>query len=399
MNQAGLLRPIKIDYHYDMKNVHLVRLFILIGLAFCWFISSILPASAIEYGGFGGRPAYPRPDNPRTESIFIHTLDLGTVKNEGVIVLNNTAERKTLMLYTADSTPSTGGGFACKQFSEPKDDVGAWIRLKKTEVILNPGVNEIVPFTISVPKTASVGEHNGCVLIQEKKPSAIGQGGVSLSIRTGLRVVVTIPGEISRNLEIAGFTVTPKNSDFILYPQVKNTGNVSIDADVQVATKYFFGLTLAQSGGKYPILRGETANWNFELKKPFWGGWYRSAFTVFYDGDLGAGVGVSSGKALTRLISPEVWFFSFPDPFALIIESIVILLIAAAIWFAAQARRKKILIKKTWVNFEIKSGDNINSLSNRFGVTWQLLASVNKLKPPYVLQSGKQIKVPPFVKD
>lgn len=34
-----------------------------------------LSVEAIEYGGFGGRPAYPRADNPRTESIFIHTLE------------------------------------------------------------------------------------------------------------------------------------------------------------------------------------------------------------------------------------------------------------------------------------------------------------------------------------
>ena len=37
---------------------------------------------AIEYGGFGGRPAYPRADNPRTESIFIHTLEPGAIQKE-----------------------------------------------------------------------------------------------------------------------------------------------------------------------------------------------------------------------------------------------------------------------------------------------------------------------------
>jgi hypothetical protein len=38
--------------------------------------------SAIEYGGFGGRPAYPREDNARTESIFIHTLEPGITQKE-----------------------------------------------------------------------------------------------------------------------------------------------------------------------------------------------------------------------------------------------------------------------------------------------------------------------------
>lgn len=49
----------------------------------CTFFMSFSPALyAIEYGGFGGRPAYPRADNDRTESIFIHTLEPGSEKAE-----------------------------------------------------------------------------------------------------------------------------------------------------------------------------------------------------------------------------------------------------------------------------------------------------------------------------
>ncbi len=55
----------------------------------------------------------------------------------------------------------------------------------------------------------------------------------------------------------------------MLRPQVKNTGNVSIDADVSVVTRYFFGLKYAEQGGEYPVLRSETSDWNFDLKRPF----------------------------------------------------------------------------------------------------------------------------------
>lgn len=160
---------------------------------------------AIEYGGFGGRPAYPRADNPRTESIFVHTLEPGAVQKEGITVVNNSTETKTVLVYAADSTPSTGGAFACKQFSEEKTDVGSWISLNKTELTLSAGSTQIVPFTITVPANAGVGEHNGCVLIQEKKPKRDDQPGVNLSIRTGLRVAIMVPGDIERKLEIAGF--------------------------------------------------------------------------------------------------------------------------------------------------------------------------------------------------
>ena len=242
-------------------------------LTFAVFASSVF---AIEYGGFGGRPAYPDPNNPRTESVFIHTLEPGDIQKEGVVVINNTAEQKTVLVYGVDSSSSLDSSFACEQFSQEKNDIGAWIKLEKSEVTLNPGTNELVSFTISVPQNANVGEHNGCIVVQEKKEKADGKSGVSLSVRTGLRVAITIPGELVRKLEIIGFTVTSrKDGSFLLRSEAKNLGNVSIDADVQVITRYFFGATIVRHGGQYPIFRGGTSDWNFELKKPFWGGWYQ----------------------------------------------------------------------------------------------------------------------------
>lgn len=147
-----------------MHNSPLFRCFFVL---FCFCLS--YSAFAIEYGGFGGRPAYPRADNPRTESIFVHTLEPGAVQKEGVTVINNSSETKTVLVYAADSTPSTGGAFACKQFAEEQKDVGSWIKLEKSEIKLPAGSTQLVPFTITVPLNAGVGEHNGCILIQEKK--------------------------------------------------------------------------------------------------------------------------------------------------------------------------------------------------------------------------------------
>ncbi len=352
-------------------------------------------AFAVEYGGFGGRPAYPQAGNPRTESIFVHTLNPGDTVEEGVLVVNNSAGRKTILVYGVDSTPSSGGAFACEQLSQTKDDVGAWITLKKSEVTLDPATNEIVPFTITVPKNAGVGEHNGCIITQEKLAKAEAKGGISLSFRTGLRVAITIPGTLIRKLEIAGFDVTRKDDgSFLLQPKVKNLGNVSIDADAQVVTKYFFGLTHITSGGQYPILRGDTSEWNFELKKPFWGGWYRSSFAVEYDANPEAGVGVKSGNALTRLEGPSVWFWSSPTPAGLAIEIIVLLALIFGGFLLWLSRKRKNWIRKNWVEYEIKSGEDIKTLAERFNVSWKLIAKANKLQPPYALKESQQIKIP-----
>ena len=322
------------------------KVIVVVAVAALMAVLSVSSVHAIEYGGFGGTPAYPRSDNPRTQSIFIHAIDPGATQLDAVLVVNNSSERKTLMVYAADSTPSSGGGFACKQLAEDKTDVGAWITLSKSEVTVEPGKNEIVPFTIAAPLDASVGEHNGCILIQEKKATT-GQTGATVSVRTGIRVVVTIPGDMIRKLEIVGFTVSPGGLGYILHPLVKNDGNVSIDASVSVDTRNFIGFGHLKQGGQYPILRGATSEWNFEVPKPFWGLWYRSSFTVTYDSNPEAGVGVISGKTLTVLQGPTVWFFTMPAPLSILAYVVGILIIVGIIaWMIFRKRKKKIHHRK-----------------------------------------------------
>lgn len=351
-------------------------------------------AKALEYGGFGGRPSYPRQDNPRTESIFIHTLEPGTNKKEGVTVINNTNDKKTFIIYGADSTPSSGGAFACEQISEKKEDVGLWINLSKKEVTLNPASNEIVPFTINVPKTASVGEHNGCILIMEKKAASKDQAGVSLSTRVGLRVAITIPGEMVRKLEILGFTIKFQNGIYTLQPRVKNTGNVSIDTDVKVVTSHWFGKSISVKGGQYPVLRGDISEWNFEIKKPFWGGLYRSKLLISYDADSKATVGLNTDAKMTAL-GKSAWFFSLPTFLGFILE---LAFVALVVYFKnklKQNKKNQEWIKNNWVEYIVEPNESIQSLATKFNIPWKSLAKVNNLKPPYVLTSEDKIKVPP----
>ncbi len=360
---------------------------------------AIWPAAvgAIEYGGVGGRPAYPKPDNPRTKSIFVFTLEPGDKVEDGVRVINNTEEEKTLMVYAVDSVVSSGGAFACAQFNDPKVDVGSWIKLDKNEVTLPPLSNEVIPFTIQAPDNADVGEHNGCIVIQEKKSDKVqrSQQGINLTFRTGLRVAVLVPGEIKRKLEIVSFDIQPNDDKYLAKVKVKNSGNVSIDSDVNVWVDYFFGKNYAVEGGQYPILREEESEWNFKIDKPFWGGWYKAYLTVKYDPNVEAGVGTVSGKGFTVLTSQPIYFFVWPDPVAAGVELAVLLVIIIIIIKGVQLYRRQQWIKNKWVDYQVKEGDDINSIADRFGVNWKLLARANNLRPPYILKPGTKIKVPP----
>ena len=59
------------------------------------------------------------------------------------------------------------------------------------------------------------------------------------------------------------------------------------------------------------------------------------------------------------------------------------------------SQKRKKWIKENWLSYEVKAGEDINSLAKQFDVSWKLLVKVNKLKPPYACQMGEKIQVPP----
>lgn len=367
-------------------------------------------SNAQSGSSFGIRPAFPREDNPRTESIFIHTINPGDFVSDGVSVINNTATAKDLSIYVTDSTPSSGGAFACKQQGQEKTGVGSWIKLgvpdsldaklnedqKKITFILNAGEKVVVPFDINVPVGALVGEHNGCVLVQENKPADRLTSGVSVSVRSGLRVAVTVPGELTRSLQLVSFTTNKKDNKTLVFESaVRNAGNVSIDADVLVRVRSWLGFKVAEYGGQYPILSTQTSEWNFEMPRRFFGGWYVSRLIVSYDESEQAEIGKNTDTKLEVIKSNRVVDFVPPKPLAWVFYIIVIVFILLGFLIIVISIKRKAWIQKHWRNYNVKEGDTLKTLSKSYQIDWRILVKVNKLKPPYVFEQGQAIKVPP----
>ncbi len=363
---------------------------------FLVFFSKISYPFALEYGGIGGRPANPQADNPRTESIFIYSLSPSEGINDGVQIINNTESEKTLLVYAVDSLVSSDGAFGCKQFREEKTGVGNWIVLSKSQVTLASKTHEVVPFILSLPENVSVGEHNGCIVIQELKAlDETEKSGVSLSFRAAIRVAVTVPGDIVKKVKITDFSVTKKeDGSILLRPEVENEGNVSVDANVNVYTKYLFGLAYSKLGGRYPLLRGEKASWNFELNKPFWGGWYRSYVVMEYDASTLRELGKDSLEEISTLEFPPIFFFSSPKPTAIVIELFLLLGMVVISYQIYRKYKQRKWIANTWIEYRCETGDDINMLAQKYGVSWKLLTKVNKLYAPFSLSEGMLLRVP-----
>jgi hypothetical protein len=365
------------------------------------FTSFSPQVQAAENGNIGGHPAYPQPGNPRSNSIFIHTINPGQSEADGVQVVNYTNQTKTLQIYATDSIVSSGGAFGCAQQVEEKENVGGWIKLKVGEVTLKPNTEQLIPFSINVPQLAEVGESDGCIVIQEKNGPTqnlkqSGGGSVSISFRTAIRVAVLVPGEIKKSLAIVDYTITHSSTnDYILQPKVKNTGNVSIDTDLQTITSNMFGLQKNIYKQQFPILRGATSEWNIEYKRPFWGGIINSKFVISYDTNTANTIGDQSNKITTSLVSKKIRFISWPTPMALTIYVLALCAALGLLWSVKRKQKRRRHGARSWIEYRVGGQDDINSIARRYGVSWKTLAKTNKLKAPYTLRAGDKIKVPP----
>lgn len=354
-------------------------------------------AHAIESYGFGAVPAYPNKDNPRAQSIFIYQLETGKTATDGVRVVNNSDESKTIAIYPVDSEASSDGAFACKQAIEARENVGAWIQLSKSEVTLEPHTEEIVSFTVTVPSGVDIGEYNGCIAVQDIHKNEATGNGIVLSFRSALRVAVMIPGDVKTGLMLKDFNVTvPKDKKngtqkIVSSPLLYNSGNVSLDAQIDMSVRNVFGVEVNKSGGQFPILRGITSRFNIENEAPFWGGWYTVSGTVTYRQLQTTNQATAISKPIT--LAPQTIFVT-PSPQALLIEIAAVLTVIGLIAFGAWRITQERLIRLRAYTYKIVDGDDIQTLAQQNKTTWKTIARMNHLKPPYHLQAGSEIKIP-----
>jgi len=349
-------------------------------------------AAAIETSGIGAVPAHPRLDNPRTKSIFVYDVAGADVITDGIKVVNNTDTTKTLDVYPVDSQASSDGAFACAQKVDPRKDVGSWIKLAQSQVKLGANSVQVVPFTLAVPSTVKAGEHDGCIVVQDANPATKKEGnGIVLSFRSALRVSITTPGALSADLSFVDVKSRDINKTTLgISPILQNKGNVSAEANIEVRLRGIFGFhyPFASVGGQFPAFPGQS-RFNFELKKPFWGGWYRRDVQATYKKPLPSG---ELSDNVTTIEAKNIIIFVMPKPLALVIQAATFLVILALLYGAYRLWRRLRLLPTEL--YTVKEGDSIESIADHFAIKWQKLAKINGIKSPFTVHPGRVIKVP-----
>lgn len=420
--------------------------FVLISFA---FLLSTNPAKAIEYDYLGGRPANPDPKIENSISWFIYNLDKGQQKEDSLFVINNFSSQTDVVVYAADSVNSSNGGFALKQFVEPKTEVGSWIKFypddvpaafnelytqKKysilefcaTDVTGNYSVTDIdafktwckgietvdvtipakkqkeIRFVFSVPKEVDVGEFRGGILIQKKEVSNVVDStlqGVSLTTRVGIRLYETVPGLIVKKLEMSEFAVnkTYDEMDFSrLFMKGEKPEFHNISTHVanlgNVSVDFNETITISDElGGKEPVIITDR---KFQALR-------QGTFVSNYDwegprfGRFGfvSSITYQDADNQTQTLSTEkitVWIL----PWREFIAVISILLIIFIVIKVRQFIYKKKYGGIGWAVYTIKPGDSLKSIERRFEVNWATFVKTNKIDPPYTLRAGQKVKVP-----
>ena len=377
-----------------IKKLPLIKVLVIVGIIGT-FILLPLGTTAIEYRGIGGQPANPRPDNPRSGSIFIYTLKPGESVKDAVIVRNGTDKPHNIQVYPTDSLVSSGGAFACKQKVEEAKDVGSWITMDKTEVSLPAQDSETVGFTLKVPENADVGEHNGCLAIQSGTQSLEKDvNGLTLSFRSAIRVAITVPGKINKALDITTLK-TQKAADANkqgVQVVFRNRGNVSLDTDVTVQMKGFLGRKVDSIDGTYAMLSGVSTELNFELKRPKIPWLYSISATGKYNDDPNSPLGQQGDK--NKMVTDSITVIIWPSLKQMAITLLVLAIIVAVVW---RFLHKHFVLKRQQRSarrYKVKKGESIETIAKKMSVSWYDIALLNSLKAPYKLKVGRMIYVP-----
>lgn len=375
-----------------MKYNSLVKLLVA-GAAVAGISLTLLSGLAFAaQGNVGGRPANVDSNNPRTNDIFIHELDLGETASDTALLVNNTDEEKVLHVYAVDGMTTNTGALTCKQLAEEKTDAGKWIKVDESEVTLAPQSQQEVDFTVTVPKKADVGEHNACLVYQVQQEEPEQQGGISVSTRSATRVVVTVPGDLKKELIIEDFDITAENGQHTYKIDVKNNGNVSADAVVAVSLTGIFGEEAFSNSGQYPMLPREMQSVLYRNESlPLFGGFYTADVRVVYDGRPGVfGVDTEDRTNLVTL-TEQRRVFIMPHPVVLAVA--LILIFAVLLWALwVMAARKK--VNDNWEEYTVKKNDTLQSIAQMRKTSWKKLAQVNSLKAPYALEAKTKLLVP-----
>jgi len=200
--------------------------------------------------GIGGAPSS-NGGVDQERSRFTYQVDPGQVINDEYLVENTGTTAQSVTVYATDAYNADDGTFALLEGSEAPKDVGSWVTFangtNRVSVALEPGAQQVLPFTVTAPADAKPGDHAGGIVVSALTPA----GQVSVDRRVAIRLYMRVKGLLQPALTISSIestyegSINPFAGDTQIRVSLTNAGNVSLGANTVSQVKGIFGISLS----------------------------------------------------------------------------------------------------------------------------------------------------------
>lgn len=219
-----------------MKKLRLI----LTAMALIFMAGSQTVVSAAAGGGSGMRVS-----PVRTDAV----MQAGTTKTISIYVKNVTESDETLQViandFTANKDETGAPALLLNGGTNAQHGLKTYLSLPKT-VKVAAGQQKEVKATISLPKSVAPGGYYGAVRFA---PATEPGGVVSLSGSVGSIILVTVPGNIKENLQVASLDVRRNdNAGFLFTSTDKLTATVRFRNSGNVQERPFGKIQLKKGG-------------------------------------------------------------------------------------------------------------------------------------------------------
>jgi hypothetical protein len=184
---------------------------------------------------------------------FAYTLDPGGELHDAIVVVNHGERPLDLAVYAADGFTTGSGQLDLVAGDAPSVGVGAWVRAGSDVVTVPPEQSVEVPFTLTVPDSATPGDYLGGIVTSTTQSDEA--QGIDVERRLALRIRLRVGGETTPSLSVEDVAVAYSGTanpvgtgDATVDYTVHNTGNTVLTARQAVSVAGPFGTFSTDAG-------------------------------------------------------------------------------------------------------------------------------------------------------
>ena len=284
------------------------------------------------------------------------------------------------LIHPVDASMTSNGFLTMSSELSPQKYFGVWAVSETPEISIMQGYE--LPFKVQIPENATPGQYAGGFVLVEKELEGEKEEDSGAKIR--MRYATTLNFEIKGDLKPEFGINNPKlisNEGMIEVSfDFENVGNTIYEFEGNInVSNMFLGDQIVEVPYR-KVLPGEvvTVKQNVEGSK-------------FLIGKVSADFFLS----LSTSMGDETKIDTYVNTVEKSYYSIVGILAFGLLFIAIYCIIIRLLKGKIrWEEYKVKSGEDVQSVADKYGAKWQAIAKKNKLSPPYHLHTRQIILVP-----